>query len=59
MTNRPGNEPGSGSGPGPGRDDREIDNSELMDVAQDPEQARSLHNALRTLADNPSAGGPL
>lgn len=51
MTNRPGSGPGSG--------DREIDDSELMDVAQDPEQAQSLHKALRTLANNPNVHGPL
>ncbi|MEV0369800.1 hypothetical protein AB0I10_08235 [Streptomyces sp. NPDC050636] len=51
MTNRP------GSGPGPG--EREIDDSELRDVAQDPEQAHSLHKALRTLANNPNVSGPL
>ncbi len=30
-----------------------------MDVAQDPEQARRLHKALKTLRDNPAVGGPL
>ncbi|MHB9757211.1 hypothetical protein ACYBSK_22790 [Streptomyces sp. BYX5S] len=55
MTNRP----GSGSAGGPGSGDREIDDSELMDVAQDPEQAHSLHKALRTLARNPNVHGPL
>lgn len=39
--------------------DREIDDSELMDVAHDAEQAHRLHKALRTMADNPSVGGPL
>ena len=39
--------------------DREIGDDELMDVAQDPEQAHRLHKALRTMASNPSVGGPL
>ncbi|MGW1373900.1 hypothetical protein ACWD6P_06400 [Streptomyces sp. NPDC002446] len=46
-----------GAGKGPG--EREIDGSELMDVAQEPEQAHSLHNTLRTLANNPNVNGPL
>ncbi|MET8468965.1 hypothetical protein ABZY90_00795 [Streptomyces sp. NPDC006422] len=59
MANRPGNGSGYGSGSGSGSSDREIDDSELMDVAQDPEQAHSLHKALRTLARNPNVHGPL
>lgn len=39
--------------------EREIDDSELMDVAQDPEQAHRLHKALRTMAGNPAVGGAL
>ncbi|MET8679851.1 hypothetical protein ABZW18_20290 [Streptomyces sp. NPDC004647] len=39
--------------------EQEIDDSELMDVAHDSEQAHRLHKALRTLADNPSVDGPL
>jgi hypothetical protein len=31
--------------------ERQIDESELMDVADDPEQARRLHKALRTIND--------
>lgn len=38
---------------------KEISDTELMDVAADPEQARRLHKALRTLADNPNVTGPL
>ncbi|MFF7216409.1 hypothetical protein ACFZAU_38745 [Streptomyces sp. NPDC008238] len=32
---------------------KEISDADLMDVADDPAQARRLHKALRTLADNP------
>lgn len=39
--------------------DREIDDSELMDVAQDPEQAHRLHKALRTMSSNPNVDGRL
>ncbi|MFJ4848752.1 MULTISPECIES: hypothetical protein [unclassified Streptomyces] len=38
---------------------KEISDAELMEVAADPEQARRLHKALRTLADNPRVTGPL
>ncbi|MFJ5220117.1 hypothetical protein ACIP98_36175 [Streptomyces sp. NPDC088354] len=38
---------------------KEISDGDLMDVAADPEQARRLHRALRTLADNPNVTGPL
>ncbi|MEU6347124.1 hypothetical protein ABZ883_40000 [Streptomyces sp. NPDC046977] len=38
---------------------KEISDAELMEVAADPEQARRLHKALRTLADNPKVTGPL
>ncbi|MEU4096079.1 hypothetical protein [Streptomyces sp. NPDC026673] len=34
---------------------KEISDADLMDVADDPAQARRLHKALRTLADNPDA----
>lgn len=40
-------------------DERQVDEAELMDVAQDPEQARRLHKALRTISDSPSLDGPL
>lgn len=40
-------------------DERQVDESELMDVAQDPEQARRLHKALRTISKSPSLEGPL
>lgn len=39
--------------------ERQVDESELMDVADDPEQARRLHKALRTISDAPSLDGPL
>ncbi|MGW1837182.1 hypothetical protein [Streptomyces sp. BBFR2] len=39
--------------------ERQIQDEDLMDVAQDPEQAHRLRKALKTLADNPSVGGPL
>jgi hypothetical protein len=39
--------------------ERQVDESELMDFAQDPEQARRLHKALRTISDSPSLDGPL
>jgi hypothetical protein len=39
--------------------DREISDDDLMADAADPAQARRLHKALRTLADNPSVQGPL
>lgn len=39
--------------------EREIDDSELMDVAQDPEQAHRLHKALRTMSSNPNVDGRL
>jgi len=39
--------------------EREIEDDELLDVADNPEQARQLHKALRTIADNPSVGKPL
>ncbi|MFD8074590.1 hypothetical protein ACFV3E_18330 [Streptomyces sp. NPDC059718] len=38
---------------------KEISDADLMDVADDPAQARRLHKALRTLADNPTADGTL
>ncbi|MFD3457144.1 hypothetical protein ACFWVC_33820 [Streptomyces sp. NPDC058691] len=38
---------------------KEISDFELMEVAADPEQARRLHKALRTLAGNPNVTGPL
>ncbi|MFF3560325.1 hypothetical protein ACFYXS_09845 [Streptomyces sp. NPDC002574] len=38
---------------------KEISDGDLMDVAADPEQARRLHKALRTLAGNPNVTGPL
>ncbi|MFD7918526.1 hypothetical protein ACFV3R_04795 [Streptomyces sp. NPDC059740] len=37
--------------------ERQIGDEELMDVAQDPEQARRLRKALQTLATNPNVGG--
>ncbi|MFG2821304.1 hypothetical protein ACGFX4_17990 [Kitasatospora sp. NPDC048365] len=37
----------------------EITDGELMDAAADPQQAASLHKALRTLAGNPSVGEEL
>ncbi len=40
-------------------DERQVDASELLDVAQDPEQAQRLHKALRTIRDSPSLEGPL
>ncbi|MFE5741772.1 hypothetical protein [Streptomyces celluloflavus] len=39
--------------------ERQIQDEDLMDVAQDPEQAHRLRKALRTLADNPHVGGKL
>ncbi|MFF4601145.1 hypothetical protein ACFY12_00080 [Streptomyces sp. NPDC001339] len=39
--------------------EREIRDEDLMDVAQDPEQAHRLHKALKVLADNPKVGGKL
>lgn len=39
--------------------EREIQDEDLMDVAQDPEQAYRLRKALKTLADNPNVGGRL
>ncbi|MEU5384234.1 hypothetical protein [Kitasatospora cineracea] len=46
-----------------GRDDdfggREIDDDELLDVADNPEQAAELHRALRTLATNDKIGPEL
>ncbi|MDX3238848.1 hypothetical protein PV392_24785 [Streptomyces sp. ME03-5709C] len=38
---------------------KEISDADLMDVADDPAQARRLHRALRTLADNPKVDGAL
>ncbi|MFI8186606.1 hypothetical protein OG539_29825 [Actinacidiphila glaucinigra] len=38
---------------------KEISDRDLMDVADDPAQARRLHKALRTLADNPQVDGTL
>ncbi|MFE0631979.1 hypothetical protein ACFW3D_34140 [Streptomyces sp. NPDC058864] len=38
---------------------KEISDADLMDVADDPAQARRLHKALRTLADNPNVDGAL
>ncbi|MDX2645284.1 hypothetical protein PV341_17285 [Streptomyces sp. PA03-1a] len=38
---------------------KEISDADLMDVADDPAQARRLHKALRTLADNPTVDGTL
>jgi hypothetical protein len=38
---------------------KEISDADLLDVADDPAQARRLHKALRTLADNPNADGTL
>ncbi|MDX3098706.1 hypothetical protein PV703_19435 [Streptomyces sp. ME01-24h] len=38
---------------------KEISDADLMDVADDPAQARRLHRALRTLADNPRVDGAL
>jgi hypothetical protein len=40
-------------------DERQVDESELMDVAEDPEQARRLHRALRTISGSSSLDGPL
>ncbi|WP_354639640.1 hypothetical protein [Kitasatospora camelliae] len=39
--------------------DREIEDDELLDVADNPAQAASLHKALRVLAANPSVGREL
>jgi hypothetical protein len=39
--------------------ERQVDESELMDVADDPEQAHRLHKALRTISEAPSLDGPL
>ncbi|MFG2227157.1 hypothetical protein [Streptomyces sp. NPDC048644] len=39
--------------------ERQIQDEDLMDVAQDPEQAHRLRKALKTLADNPNVGGKL
>ncbi|EST23179.1 hypothetical protein N566_26045 [Streptomycetaceae bacterium MP113-05] len=39
--------------------ERHVDETELMDVAQDPEQARRLHKALRTISGSSSLDGPL
>lgn len=39
--------------------EREIDESELADFAQDPEQAHRLHKALRTMSSNPNVDGRL
>ncbi|MFI5528020.1 hypothetical protein ACIA8O_05620 [Kitasatospora sp. NPDC051853] len=41
------------------RDIPEITDDELLDVADNPAQARELHRALRTLADNDSVGPQL
>ncbi len=40
-------------------DERQVDEAELMDVADDPEQARRLHKALRTIGSSSSLDGPL
>ncbi|MFD9127684.1 hypothetical protein [Kitasatospora sp. NPDC059571] len=40
-------------------EDREIGDDELLDVADSPAQAASLHKALRTIAGNPSVGPEL
>lgn len=42
-----------------GGEDREIKADDLMDAADNEEQALSLHRALRTMRDNPSVGGDL
>ncbi|UNO39641.1 hypothetical protein [Streptomyces sp. MST-110588] len=39
--------------------ERQIRDEDLMDVAQDPEQAHRLRKALQTLATNPKVGGKL
>ncbi|MGW7492251.1 hypothetical protein [Streptomyces sp. NPDC054786] len=39
--------------------ERQIQDEDLMDVAQDPEQAHRLRKALKVLADNPNVGGKL
>ncbi|BDM71849.1 hypothetical protein HEK616_53360 [Streptomyces nigrescens] len=39
--------------------ERQIQDEDLMDIAQDPEQAHRLHKALKVLADNPNVGGKL
>ncbi|WP_328384152.1 hypothetical protein OHS81_09205 [Streptomyces sp. NBC_00400] len=39
--------------------ERQIQDEDLMDVAQDPEQAHRLRKALKVLADNPHVGGKL
>ncbi|MFJ6747642.1 hypothetical protein ACIQNI_05490 [Streptomyces sp. NPDC091266] len=39
--------------------EREIQDQDLMDVAQDEEQAHRLRKALKTLSDNPNVGGKL
>ncbi|MCK7625636.1 hypothetical protein MUU72_21465 [Streptomyces sp. RS10V-4] len=40
-------------------DERQIQDEDLMDVAQDHEQAHRLRKALKVLADNPNVGGKL
>ncbi|GAA2652254.1 hypothetical protein [Streptomyces lunalinharesii] len=40
-------------------EERQIQDEDLMDVAQDPEQAHRLRKALKVLADNPNVGGKL
>ncbi|MFH8349998.1 hypothetical protein [Streptomyces sp. NPDC018045] len=40
-------------------DERQIQDEDLMDVAQDSEQAHRLRKALQTLATNPKVGGKL
>ncbi|MGW3012557.1 hypothetical protein ACWC9R_27500 [Streptomyces sp. NPDC001219] len=39
--------------------ERQIQDEDLMDVAQDEEQAHRLRKALKVLADNPNVGGKL
>ncbi|MFE0191233.1 hypothetical protein [Streptomyces sp. NPDC059008] len=39
--------------------ERQIQDEDLMDVAQDPEQAHRLRKALKVLAENPNVGGKL
>lgn len=39
--------------------EHQVDESELTDFTEDPEQARRLHKALRTIRDSPSLDGPL
>lgn len=41
------------------RDIPEITDDELLDVADNPAQARDLHRALRTIADSDAVGGEL